>query len=128
MRSLFALLIVAGSLWFGCGDNPSAADEKTGNGRPPPGVHKFTVLMKDFRFEPKDLTVAKGDTVVWLNQGNVQHTTTSGQGCTADNNWNSGLLSPGQGFAYVFTSSGQFAYYCIPHCLSGMTGSVTVNP
>jgi len=91
-------------------------------------VHSFTVKMLDFRFEPRNLTIAPGDTVTWVNQGTVQHTTTSGTSCNADGRWNSGLLSPGQSFTFVFPDSGSYPYFCIPHCLSDMRGAVNVVP
>ena len=43
-----------------------------------PQVH--TVLIEGMRFQPKGLTVAAGDTVVWINRDMVPHTATSASG------------------------------------------------
>src|SRR5512133_1766632 len=53
------------------------------------------VSMVSFAFQPKDLTINVGDTVRWTNMASaIQHTSTSGTGCTADGKWDSGLLAP----------------------------------
>jgi plastocyanin len=93
------------------------------------------------RFVPEDTTVARGDTVLWVNHDTMGHTTTSGAcaPCVASGLWNSGNMPPGASFRVVFgpgtnqpglihvDSSGVFPYYCIPH-QPGMAGSITVTP
>ena len=93
-------------------------------------LHAATVevSMVNFKFEPQNVPINVGDTIKWTNNGTVQHTTTSGTNCTKDGKWDSGLLSPGQTFSFIFNTAGNFPYYCIPHCaLFGMTGTVIVN-
>jgi len=93
-------------------------------------LHAATVEVSivNFKFVPQSVTINVGDTIRWTNNGTVQHTTTSGTNCTKDGKWDSGLLSPGQTFSFVFNAAGNFPYYCIPHCLSaGMTGTVIVS-
>ena len=46
--------------------------------RPKPKTH--TVTMENMRFQPESLTVARGDTVVWVNRDLVPHTATSKAG------------------------------------------------
>jgi plastocyanin len=46
--------------------------------RPEPKTH--TVTIEDLRFQPERLTVARGDTVVWVNKEVVPHTATSEDG------------------------------------------------
>jgi plastocyanin len=91
---------------------------------------RFVVSMKDNVFLPESLTVVQGDTVEWLNEGFLVHTTTSGSECGPDGDgvWNSGDISPADSFDFVFDDVGEFPYYCIPHCLLGMTGHVQVVP
>jgi plastocyanin len=43
--------------------------------RPKPKTH--TVTMENMRFQPETLTVARGDTIVWINNELVPHTATS---------------------------------------------------
>jgi len=95
--------------------------------------HKKIVQMNDNFFSPKDITISVGDTVVWVNSGSNQHTSTSGSGCQSSGLWNSGLLSPGQEYMAIFdgshvTQTGTIPYYCIPHCSFNMTGTITVTP
>jgi cellulose 1,4-beta-cellobiosidase len=78
------------------------------------------VQIVDFAFQPASLTVNQGATVTWRNAGAATHTTTSDT-----NLWNSGNLTPGQTFAFTFTTAGTFTYHCNIH--TTMTGTITVN-
>lgn len=84
------------------------------------------VTINNFSFQPQNLTITAGDTVRWRNIGG-SHTTTSGNNCIVDGKWNSGVLATGQSFTTIFNSPGTYPYFCIPHCSSGMVGSITVN-
>ncbi|HET7055774.1 MAG TPA: plastocyanin/azurin family copper-binding protein [Thermomicrobiales bacterium] len=101
-----------------------------------------TVNMTDeLRFVPADLTIKVGDTVTWVNASAIQHTSTDdpaqnpvasahpeyAQLPSGAEPWNSGLLQPGQSFAQEFTVPGTYHYFCIPHVLSGMRGTITVQ-
>ncbi len=79
------------------------------------------------QFNPANLTVNVGDTVIWRNNSFLQHTVTSGNSCSANGTFNSGLINPDIVFQYTFTSIGDFPYFCILHCLAGMRGTVTVD-
>ena len=79
-----------------------------------------TVSIVDFDFDPFEISINAGDEVVWTNRGANPHTVT-------DNNhnlFNSGSLSPGDGFRRVFPSPGRFPYHCDLHV--GMNGVVVV--
>ena len=87
------------------------------------------VVMRDNFFEPAFLTVEEGDTVVWWNdccEGINDHTATSGTDCNPDGIWDSGLLENAEDFSVIFDEAGTFPYYCIPHCLLGMEGTIEV--
>lgn len=88
----------------------------------------YAVSVRDNSFSPSTLTICVGDSVLWTNDGSMLHTTTSGSGCTPDGRWDSGNLFSGDSFSRVFTAAdqGSNAYYCIPHCDFGMTGTITV--
>ena len=91
-------------------------------------AQKDTVKMVNFEFQPEQLTIEAGDTVIWVNATSTTHTTTSGTDCTADGTWNSGNMdAQGDIFSHVFDSAGDFPYYCIPHCGIGMTGKIVVQ-
>ena len=67
-------LAVAGIL--ACGVALASCAESEGKPRPPlPKTH--TVNMEGMVFRPKAITVAVGDTIVWVNKDLVPHTATS---------------------------------------------------
>ena len=66
------------------------------------------------------LTVRPGTTVIWVNEGNVAHTSTSDSEI-----WSSPLLSRGESYSRVFNEVGEFPYFCEPHPF--MRGVVVVQ-
>jgi len=84
--------------------------------------------IKDFFFDPGVVNINIGDTVIWENKGAVPHTTTSGNNCTSDGKWDSGLLQPVQEFQRVFDEAGTFPFFCSLHCAEhGMVGTIIVS-
>jgi plastocyanin len=79
-----------------------------------------TVSIRDFFFDPANITVAPGTTVRWVNQGNAPHTVTAN-----DKSFDSERLNPGQSFTHTFQGAGTFSYFCEIH--PHMTASVSVN-
>ncbi len=75
------------------------------------------VSIQDGYFDPADVTVASGTTVVWTNEGSLPHTVTADNGL-----FDSGVLYPGDSYSVWFGGSGTVTYHCSPY----MTGSVTV--
>jgi plastocyanin len=101
-----------------------------------------TVEMTDqFRFMPEEVTLAVGQAVTWVNASAIPHTSTDdpaknpvaqahpeyAQLPAGAEPWDSDLLQPGQSFTHTFTVPGTYAYFCIPHVLSGMRGTITVQ-
>lgn len=87
-----------------------------------------TVKIVGMTFEPATLHIKPGTTVVWVNPTDVLHTSTSGTDCSSpDGKWNSGYLKQGQSFKHTFSTPGSYPYFCMPHCLSGMKGLITVS-
>ena len=87
----------------------------------------YEVSMIENVFVPETLSIVTGDTVVWVNNGSVAHTATSGTGCSPDGFWDSGLVSPGDSFSFAFDSATDYPYFCIPHCNLGMIGLISVG-
>lgn len=77
------------------------------------------VSIISFAFDPEDITIETGDVVTWTNNHSVAHTTTSDGGI-----WDSGLLSQGETFSFLFLNSGDYPYHCTPHTF--MTANVSV--
>ena len=84
------------------------------------------VYMRHDLFSPERIQVVLGTTVTWTNQDTVPHNVTFAPVVmSSSNNWESGLLSPGQSYSYTFTSQGTFQYHCQEH--PGMVGIVIVT-
>ncbi len=87
-----------------------------------------TVYMRDNDFVPQQLSVDKGDQVVWVQDGNNGHNTISGTNCSSNGLWSSQLFTTkGATFSYTFDSVGSFPYFCQPHCGVDMVGTITVQ-
>ena len=75
--------------------------------------------LTNWHFEPAEVTVPAGSTVVWHNKGKEEHSV------TADNkSFDSGYKPKGGNYQRTFTKPGTYAYHCAPH--PWMTGVVRV--
>lgn len=105
-------------------------------------VAAVTVRMTpQLRFDPPAITVKVGQTVTWINASPLPHTATDdpaknpvatthpdyAQLPVGASPWSSELLQPGQSYRQTFTVPGEYQYFCIPHVLSGMRGTITVT-
>jgi plastocyanin len=77
--------------------------------RSTPTTH--TVTIEGMTFQPEALTVAAGDTVVWVNKDMVAHTATSSEAGIFD----SKLIAPDQSWKLTVSKKGDFAYICTYH-------------
>lgn len=69
-----------------------------------------TVTIEGMRFQPEVLTVAQGDTVVWINKDVVPHTVTASTGL------DSGTIDAGQSWRYTAgQKTGEIVYVCTFH-------------
>lgn len=78
-----------------------------------------TVVIEGMKFQPAEITVKRGDKVVWENKDVVPHT------ATAKGHFDSGPISSGKRFTWVAKAPGSTAYVCAYH--PGMQGKVTVK-
>jgi plastocyanin len=76
--------------------------------------------LGDRAYNPGTLNVSVGTTVTWMNTDSIPHTSTSNVA-----GWDSGILSAGGQFSFVFQTAGTFAYHCTLH--PGMVGTVVVQ-
>jgi len=104
------------------------------------GGAAYTVEMgADNAFSPAVLRVSPGDTIRWVNAGEVGHTTTAyhpdlygkalgiPQGAQS---WDSGILNAGESWSYTVPEdapAGTYAYFCLPHESLGMVGLIVVG-
>lgn len=93
------------------------------------------------RFDPPEVTIKAGQTITWQNESQMPHTAT----CDPAQNpvekshpeyialpagaepWGSKMLQPGDSYSHTFTVAGEYKYICIPHVMSGMRGTITVE-
>lgn len=91
---------------------------------------EHVVTQSGLAFVPASITVAPGDRVRWVRTAGA-HTVTSGVDCTADAVYFDGLLTlTSTEFVWDVPQSaaGQtIPYFCSPHCIFGMTASITVS-
>ncbi len=105
-------------------DTLEAQDD--GDDTDPGGGETITIILSGGDFNPGDLTVAVGTTVIWVNEDSVPHTVTADDGL-----FESGILQGGDTFEFTFTEAGTILYYCRFHGGpggSGMSATITVTP
>lgn len=81
-------------------------------------THSVSVVNRTF--EPQNVTIQAGDSVIWTNNDIMPHTVTA-----TDGSFDSDFLAVGAQFAHHFDSSGTFSYICQYH--SNMTGVIQVG-
>src|SRR5438552_19045186 len=106
MRSLCLLLLLA-ALMLSC----------AGNGNSMMGPPAGTVMgaIKDNFFDPANVTVSAGSTIVWVHQGFANHTVTSGSPASVTGLFDSPNLTTGQSFQFTFAQPGTIPYFCRVH-------------
>ena len=88
-----------------------------GNVKP---MHKlYIVEIKQMQFQPAELKIERGDTVVWVNHDIVAHDITEEPGKA----WASSSLNNGQSWSKVFEESAN--YFCAIHQV--MKGKIVVQ-
>jgi plastocyanin len=84
-----------------------------------------SVSVQDEIFIPGQAEILAGDTLTWTQDGAEQHTITADDG-----SFDSGIINPGDTFAFTFDASGTYPYYCQIHGAPGgigMAGTVIVD-
>jgi len=73
-------------------------------------AHATAIAIDGTRFQPREITVAVGDTVVWTNKDPFPHNVTS-----QDGGFHSKDLRPDQSYSFHATKRGTFPYVCTLH-------------
>ena len=112
MLGLVILVSLMMTILVACGV-PSAQD-----------INGPVVKTLDNAFQPQELHIKAGDTVTWLNEGQLTHTITAD-----DKSFDSGDFEHGRTYSHVFTRPGRYPYYCIFHGNpgKGMAGVIIVD-
>ena len=86
-------------LLTGVGINPTAAAQTA----------THTVVMDGVKYEPEQLTVKRGETVIWVNKDPFPHTV------TAEGLFDSHDIPAGKSWKYTPRKAGEYAYICTLH-------------
>ncbi len=113
-------VIIEGNEVFG---TPGALNSDGGSETP-----DVTIAVGNFRFNPKDIVVATGSLVRWINNEVVAHNVNGNQGTFPNNPASFGNGAPAPNWEYDFTPIvvGLYNYHCDPHAGSGMKGTMSV--
>src|SRR5829696_5541152 len=84
-------------------------------------AESVAVEIKNFTFNPAEISVPVGGSVTWTNGDTVPHTAT---GLDRDA-LQSGAIAPGESFTQAFDAAGTFEYFCEFH--PNMKGSIVVE-
>jgi plastocyanin len=95
---------------------PGAADAGTDA-----AAESVAVEIKNFAFNPAEITVPAGGSVTWTNGDTVPHTATG----LDREALQSGAIAPGESFTQTFDTAGTVEYFCEFH--PNMKGSVVVE-
>jgi len=107
----------------------------------------YDVGMGAKEFRPETLEVTAGTTVTWLNTNKQGHSVTAYESGLPDGaeyfasgdfdseaaardawgNSSGGTMFEGQTFEHTFEVPGEYPYFCIPHEVGGMVGTVVVT-
>jgi len=116
--AVLAISVLVLMLASGCVQGPPSGQ---GQSPPPSGQgNTYNVNIQNLAFSPAALSINAGDTVIWTNNDNMQHTVTSDSGSELG----SAALSKGQTYSHTFSAAGTFSYHCSIH--TSMKASVTV--
>ena len=78
------------------------------------------VAIEGFVFRPRSLEIARGDTVVWVNNDPFEHSAVS-----PERSVDSGVLTKGAQFLFVARERGNYDYRCALHPV--MEGKLVVR-
>jgi plastocyanin len=78
------------------------------------------VKIDNFTFNPQQITVKAGTTVVWTNGDDIPHTIASKTGI-----FKSKALDTDDKFSFTFATPGTYPYFCALHPY--MTGTIVVE-
>jgi len=108
MNKQTALLAISLAL-IGIGASPIAGSAEEGH-----------IVVRNFMFQPTDLTIRAGSTVTWVNEDEEPHTIVSATGL-----FRSGALDTHASFSFKFDKPGTYLFACSIH--PQMTGKILVQ-
>jgi len=121
--ALGALMVIFSLVAIPLGGSESSGSS-SGSGPEKAGPAKKTneVAIKDFKFEPKEVTVAAGTKLTWTNEDTAPHTATASDGQDV---FTTDTVEKGQSESVTLEKPGTYEYFCQFHAY--MQGTVTVE-
>lgn len=89
-------------------------------GLAPASASEVTITISNFAFSPETVTVAKGDTVIFVNEDDTIHSVVADDG-----SFHSDGLDSGDKARFVLAAPGKVAYHCGLHPF--MSGAIVVQ-
>jgi len=83
------------------------------------GAATHTIVIEGMKYVPDNLTVKRGDRIVWQNKDVVPHT------ATAPHKWDTGSIAPGKSWSRAAPKPGKYDYVCTFH--PGMKATLVVQ-
>jgi plastocyanin len=145
VKSIGTLLV--GVSLAGCSGSDGGDGDGGGGGNS--GSTTTVDMTDELVFDPEQVTVGVGETVVWENVGGVGHSVTAyedeipdGADYFASGGFDSeqaardayvpgdadaGDVLGGESYEHTFETPGTYEYFCIPHESAGMVGTVEVE-
>jgi plastocyanin len=102
----------------GCAGSEGGSSTTTTEARPP---FEATVTIEDLRFDPRQVEVAVGGSVTWVNDDVISHLIVS----TTPNVIDSPLIGKAGSYTRSFSAPGTYRYYCNIH--NSLKGEVVVR-
>jgi plastocyanin len=101
-------------------------------------------MSEDFRFEPREITVAPGQTITFANTSSQVHTVTAYEDEIPDgaeffasggfsseeaarDDFTKGFIQPGDTYKLTLEVPGTYQYFCFPHESTDMKGTIVVE-
>lgn len=135
---LIAIIIIGGAVYFlrqpKSGQNiaPNTPSASTGDSLPQSSTdntkvssQNYNIVIENFLFNPAELDIKKGDTVIWTNQDSAPHNILESATQSSKISFQSEILSKGQNFSFTFNDAGTFNYICGIHPY--MKGKIVVK-
>ena len=91
----------------------------------PADAKAVQVSIDNFNFTPDLVTVAPGSKVTWTNHDDVPHTVKSVAKQSTGKAFSSPALDTDQAYSFVFTTPGEYDYFCGIH--PHMTAKIIVK-
>ena len=125
MKAIYAVLIISLLALSACAANQQAASgqtsSKTDTTQKPvqqtiPIKKQVSILGRD-GFNPREVSISAGSSVVWVNSDNIELTLTMFK----DGGFykNSDIIAPGQKFELAFTEKGTYEYWSVAYDVKG---------